>query len=327
MQGFPSVFESIKDLNKVHLDGLLSLAGKFKGYAHDWQGLPIPFIRRPIVATSFLENSTRTKHSFAIAIKNLGATYIDFNADTSSLKKGESLEETLRTLHAQGIDLCVIRTDISKEMAQFKQKPPIKIINGGDGTHQHPTQALLDLFTMTEIGFELEGKTVAIIGDTNHSRVGHSLLDLLPQFGIKVILCGPKVCLPSEDELKAYPGVELSTDVNETVKKSDLLYLLRIQKERHQGVDVSYYDSYPEDFGISMKRLEKLDRKIPVFHPGPANVGVEISRDIIESPLYFGYEQVHNSIFMRMAIIQAVLQNSDKKLGIQFVGRKVQDLN
>ncbi len=326
MQNFPSVFESIKDLEKGHIDGLLKLAGKFKGYSHDWQGLPIPFIKRPIIATSFLENSTRTKHSFAIAIKNLGATYIDFNADTSSLKKGESLEETLRTLHSQGVDMCIIRSNISRELAQFKEKPPIKIINGGDGTHQHPTQALLDLFTMTEIGLDLEGKTISIIGDTIHSRVGHSLLDLLPQFGAKVILCGPSECLPPSQEMKEYPHVEMTTNIDEVIDRSDLLYLLRIQKERHSGNQVNYYESYPNDYGISVERLKRHNKHLPVFHPGPANVGVEITRDLIESPYYFGYEQVHNSIFMRMAIIQAVLQNSDKRLGIQFAGRTIQDL-
>jgi aspartate carbamoyltransferase catalytic subunit len=326
MQNFPSVFESIKDLNKSHIDGLLSLAGKFKGYAHDWQGLPIPFIKRPIIATSFLENSTRTKHSFAIAIKNLGATYIDFNADTSSLKKGESLEETLRTLHSQGVDLCIIRGNVSNELSQFKGRAPIKIINGGDGTHQHPTQALLDLFTMIQIKMDISGKTIAIIGDTAHSRVGHSLLDLLPQYGAKIILCGPPDCLPSAEEMAAYPNVTLSSDVDETIKQSDLLYLLRIQKERHSGKDVSYYETYPEDYGVSVERLRRHNKIIPVFHPGPANVGVEITRDLMDSPFYFGYEQVHNSIFMRMAIMQAVLQNADKNLGIQFAGRTIHDL-
>lgn len=325
MQNFPSVFESIKDLNKVQIDGLLSLASKFKGFAHDWQGLPIPFIKRPIIATSFLENSTRTKHSFAIAIKNLGATYIDFNADTSSLKKGESLEETLRTLHSQGVDLCIIRTSVSQEFEKFKGNAPIKIINGGDGTHQHPTQSLLDLFTMKEIGMELEGKTISIIGDNLHSRVSHSLIDLLPQYGVKVILCGPEQCLPKASEIES-PHVSLSHDIDEAIAQSDLLYLLRIQKERHQGEKTNYYETYPEKYGVSLERLKKHNKVIPVFHPGPANVGVEITKDLMESPYYFGYEQVHNSIFMRMAIIQAVLQNADKNLGIQFAGRKVQDL-
>jgi len=304
-------------------DSLLSLASKFKGFSHDWQGLPIPFIKRPIIATSFLENSTRTKHSFAIAIKNLGATYIDFNAETSSLKKGESLEETLRTLHSQGVDLCIIRTNVSHEFEKFKENPPIKIINGGDGTHQHPTQALLDLFTMKEIGLELEGKTISIVGDNIHSRVGHSLIDLLPQYGVKVVLCGPEECLPKASD---NPHVELCYDVDEAIAKSDLLYLLRIQKERHQGEPTAYYETYPEKFGVSVERLRKHGKAIAVFHPGPANVGVEISKDLMESPYYFGYEQVHNSIFMRMAIIQAVLQNADKKLGIQFAGKTIQEL-
>jgi len=325
MQNFPSVFESIKNLDKVQIDNLLALARKFKGFSHDWQGLPIPFIKRPIIATSFLENSTRTKHSFAIAIKNLSATYIDFNAETSSLKKGESLEETLRTLHSQGVDLCIIRTNISHEFERFKDNPPIKIINGGDGTHQHPTQALLDLFTMKEIGLDLEGKTISIIGDNIHSRVGHSLIDLLPQYGAKIILCGPEEYLPSPSELST-PSIKLCSDVDEAIAKSDLLYLLRIQKERHQGEISSHDETYPREFGVSLKRLKEKGKAIPVFHPGPANVGVEISRDLMESPFYFGYEQVHNSIFMRMAIIQAVLQNADKKLGIQFAGRTITDL-
>jgi aspartate carbamoyltransferase catalytic subunit len=326
MRVFPSVFESIKDLDKGQIDGLLHLAKKFKGFSHDWQGLPIPFIKRPIIATSFLENSTRTKHSFAIAIKNLGATYIDFNADTSSLKKGESLLETLRTLQAQGVDLCIIRSNVSHELSQFKEDPPVKIINGGDGINQHPTQALLDLFTMTEIGMDVQGKTISIIGDTKHSRVCHSLLDLLTLYGVKVVLCGPKECLPEPKELEIYQNVTLSTDVNSAIEQSDLLYLLRIQKERHGNSSTSYYQDYPKNYGISLERMKHLNKTIPIFHPGPANVGVEISRDIMESPLYFGYEQVHNSIFMRMAIIQAVLQNADKLLGIQFAQRTVNDL-
>ena len=323
MHGFPSVLESIKDLDKKQIDGLLGLAKKFKSYANDWHGLPVPFIKTPIVATSFLENSTRTKNSFAVAIKKIGATYIDFNAETSSLKKGESLEETLLTLNAQGIDLCIIRTSVSRELEKFKDNPPVKIINGGDGTHQHPTQALLDLLTIMEIGLDLNGKTVAIIGDCSHSRVGHSLIDLLPMFGAKIILCGPKVCLPQKLD---NPHVTLMDDVNECIKQSDLLYLLRIQKERHQGEDVSYYETYPQDFGVDIARLKKLDRHIPIFHPGPANVGVEISHDLIKSKYYFGYEQVQNSIYMRMAIMQAVLQNQDKNAGINFDNRTINDL-
>jgi aspartate carbamoyltransferase catalytic subunit len=323
MHGFPSVLESIKDMEKSHIDRLLGLARKFKSYAHDWQGIPAPFIHRPVIATSFLEHSTRTKNSFAVSIAKLGATYIDFNADRSSLKKGESLEETLLTLHCQGVDLCIIRTSVSNELSIFKDKPPIKIINGGDGIHQHPTQALLDLFTMKEIGLELEGKTISIIGDCIHSRVGHSLIDLLPLYGVKVILCGPKECLPSQD--KVPQGITLSTDIDECIEASDLLYLLRIQKERHSG-GATYYEDYHENYGVSLDRLKKHQKLMPIFHPGPANIGVEISKDLIKSPHYFGYEQVHNSIYMRMAIIQAVLQNNARNIGTPLENRTIQEL-
>lgn len=323
MHHFPSVFESISDLQDHQIQGLMALASKFKSFSSDWQGLPIPFIKRPLIATSFLENSTRTKLSFTVAIEKLGATHIDFNAETSSLKKGESLGETLRTLKCQGIDLCIIRTSVSHELSQFKDDPPMKIINGGDGTHQHPTQALLDVFTMREVGFDLQGKTVAIIGDLVHSRVGHSLIDLLPRLGAKIILCGPAACLPSVADL---PHVEATEDVSAAIDASDLLYLLRIQKERH-GQDVaSHFNDYQKRYGITLDRLKKHQKSIPIFHPGPANVGVEIGQDVMESPYYFGYSQVLHSVYMRMAIMQAVLQNSDKRIGIQVESQHIEQL-
>lgn len=312
MHNFPSVLESIKDLNLDQINGLVALARKFKGYSDDWQGLPIPFIKTPVIATSFLENSTRTKHSFAIAIEKMRAIYVDFDAEKSSLKKGESLEQTLLTLYAQGVDLCIIRTSISHQLEEFKKNPPIKIINGGDGTNQHPTQALLDLYTMIDAGIKLEGSTIAIIGDLLHSRVGHSLIDLLPQFGANIILCGPEECLPKT----APEGTILTSNRDEAIANSDILYLLRIQKERHQGIKASYYDNYPQEFGISLDLLKKFNKPLPIFHPGPANIGVEISDDLIKSNLYMGHLQVRNSIHMRMAIIQAIIQNKDKTIGI-----------
>ncbi len=310
MNNFPSVFESIKDLDIQQIEGLLSLAKKFKAREVDSP----PFINKiPIIATSFLENSTRTKHSFAIAIQKLGCMYIDFNADTSSLKKGESLEETLLTLHCQGVDACIIRTSVSRELAKFKDRPPLKIINGGDGIHEHPTQAMLDLLTLKELSSDLQGKTISIIGDVVHSRVGHSLIELLPQLGMKIILAGPKQCIPAPSE---YPNIHVTTDLEEAVNQSDFLYTLRIQKERHKGEDSSYYDQYHQTHGLSLDRLRKLGKPdIPVLHPGPVNIGVELSLDLIRSQNYQGYNQVENSIPMRMAIIQAILSNNDKNVG------------
>ena len=310
MNSFPSLLESINDLSKLQIDGLLSLTSKFKTRESESH---LFTYRRPIIATSFLENSTRTKHSFAIAIQKMGAMYLDFNAETSSLKKGESLEETFLTLFNQGVNLCIFRSSVSHQLAQFRESPPIKIINGGDGVNEHPTQALLDLYTLFELSTELEGKTIAIFGDNIHSRVGHSLIKLLPQYGMRVILCGPKHFLPDQNTLPA--GIEISTDRDQTIKECDFLYLLRIQKERHQNqIEFSDVD-YLKTYGVSLELLKKMQKLIPVLHPGPANIGVELDTALIKSSLYNGYLQVQNSIPMRMAIIQSMLLNNDKNIG------------
>lgn len=312
MNSFPSLLESIGDLDKLQIDGLLSLASKFK---HRESESTLFTYKRPIIATSFLENSTRTKHSFAIAIQKLGAMYIDFNAETSSLKKGESLEETFLTLYHQGVNLCIFRGSVSHQLSQFREHPPIKLINGGDGTNEHPTQALLDLFTLLEISPDLEGKTLAIFGDNIHSRVGHSLCRLLPQYGMKVILCGPKHFLPEKNTLPE--GVFWSDNREDTLSRCDFIYLLRIQKERHDpSLASSSTEDYHRTYGVSLELLKKINKLIPVLHPGPANIGVELDHALIKSSLYKGYLQVQNSIPMRMAIIQSMLVNNDKNIGI-----------
>jgi aspartate carbamoyltransferase catalytic subunit len=296
MKPFPSILSTTKELSKDQIQELLNLAKKFKN-GQD----PLFFFKQNpfILSTLFLENSTRTKTSFAIATKKLGGHYIDFNVDTSSLKKGENLEETLLTLKYQGVDLCVIRTPNSNEFEPFKDNPPIKIINGGDGINQHPSQGLLDLFTFFELGINPEGKTMAVIGDIVHSRVFNSLSDLFIRFGGKVIVCAPKECLPPNPE-----GFEVTSSLDEALSKADLIYTLRIQKERHQK-PVSYYETYPQTYGLNNK---KLKNNVPVFHPGPVNIGVELSQDVLKSSQYKGYEQVRNSIFMRMAIITAMIK-------------------
>lgn len=312
MNNFPSVLESSADLTTEQVGGLLSLARKLK--IRDRDHARVFHERRPVIATSFLENSTRTKHSFAVAIHKLGATYLDFNAETSSLKKGESLEETLLTLNCQGVELCIIRTSTSHAFLEFKDNPPIKIINGGDGINEHPTQALLDIMTMQEFDLLKPNKTVAIIGDCVHSRVTHSLLKLLPQFGIKIILCGPKEFLPAPHEIDS-SCVSLTHQLEEAMMSADMIYLLRIQKERHNNHMSLSESDYHKQYGLSTERMKKYSRNWPCFHPGPANVGVEISLELMHSPSYLGYEQVKNSVYMRMAIIQAMILNGDKSIG------------
>jgi aspartate carbamoyltransferase catalytic subunit len=309
MNNFPSVLEAISDLNIDQIEGLLILSKKFKERPSD---STIFTNHRPIVANSFLEYSTRTKHSFAISITKLGCRYLDFNAETSSLKKGESLSETLKTLSCQNVDLCVIRSSESNILSQFKELPPLKIINGGDGINQHPTQALLDLFTLTELTDDLNGKTLGIIGDCLHSRVGNSLCQLLPLFGCKIVLIGPKEFLPTK---VPNDNVSLSSDLDSEITNLDFIYSLRIQKERHKNLNQDLYNEFVKKFSVTLEKLTKFKKLIPVLHPGPVNVGVELDQELLDSPCYKGYLQVRNSIYMRMAIITAMLQNNDKIVG------------
>jgi aspartate carbamoyltransferase catalytic subunit len=311
MASFPSLLESIDDLSPTEIEVLLSRSKHFKDNPE-----LAPFNHtnpKPIIATFFLENSTRTKHSFAVAVERLGGYCLDFNAETSSLKKGESLEETFLTLFYQGVNLCVFRSSVSEQLGEFRATPPIKLVNGGDGVNEHPTQALLDLFTLIELNPDLNGKTIAILGDIIHSRVAHSLIKLLPQFGLRILLNGPAEYLPPASSLPR--GVEISPNRDETLKKSDFLYLLRIQKERHAESQNQKSDEYHEKFGVSLELLKKLNKLIPVLHPGPANIGVELDQKLIKSSLYKGYLQVENSIPMRMAIIEAMLLNNDQNIG------------
>lgn len=308
MLNFPSVLESIEDLDKTQIDGLLKLAQKFKNRVSSTTNFTTT---RPVVATLFLENSTRTKHSFLISIENLGGRSMDFNASTSSFSKGESLEQTLLTLYSQGVSLCIIRTSENNIFKPFKTNAPIRLVNGGDGTNEHPTQALLDLFTMLEWEGGIEGKTIAIMGDCLHSRVTHSLVKLLPQYGAKIIIGGPQEL--SENYAKS-TGLEYISSAKECLKRADIAYLLRMQLERHAN-SVSNIKDYNENFGLSLDLMKKENKFIPVYHPGPCNIGVELDESLIKSKYYRGHEQVKHSIPMRMSILLAMLENGDKEVG------------
>ena len=292
----PSVLESVSDLTLHDIKELLSLARHIKRLG------PTSFSPHQLdftVALIFDENSTRTKFSFIKSLQYLKFHTIDLIPDQSSMKKGETMEETLCTLRAQGINLAIIRRSIPGELHGFKNSPPLPLINGGDGMHQHPTQALLDLLTMIENGEDPKGKTVAIIGDSRHSRVTHSLLQLFEMWETKVILCGPKSSLPRPYES---PFISWSNDVNETIERADILYLLRMQNERHAKFqDSNFFSDYAQLFQINGERLEKYPR--PIYHPGPSNISVEISRDVLKGPWYRGYSQVEHAIYVRMALL------------------------
>jgi len=312
MNSFPSILESIDDLKISQIKELISLTSYFKSNEQT-QHVLLPNSKRPVITTVFLENSTRTKHSFALAIERLGAAYVNFNAQASSLQKGESLEETFLTLYNQGVDICIIRSGISHFLSELKINPPIKLINGGDGINEHPTQALLDLYTLLEISPDLEGKTLAIFGDITHSRVAHSLIKLLTLFKMKIILCGPKAFLPQDLILSS--DIEICEDRDEVIKKSHFLYLLRIQKERHGNKQFENLQDYHHQYGLSLALLKKMNALKPVLHPGPVNIGIELNLDLLKSNLYIGYKQVQNSVPMRMAIMKAMLLNGDENIG------------
>lgn len=303
---FPSVLSSIDDLSLDQIEGLLSLARKIKN--KDYLGIPFG-TTGPIIATYFLEPSTRTMHSFSIAIHKLGGKHLRFEANSSSLVKGETFKETLRTFASQGVSLCITRTSENDFFEPYKDAPPIRLINGGDGTCEHPTQALLDLFTILEYDKNARGKTLTLVGDITHSRVSNSLIKILKKYGIKVILCGPVEMLPKEAE-----GVDLTQDLDTALDKTDFLYLLRIQKERHANTVDGAIDFHTL-YGINLPRLSRLNKKIPVFHPGPVNIGVELTHEVLDSDYYMGYKQVENSIYMRMALIKAMLKNKDTNVG------------
>lgn len=319
MNGFPSVLECISDLTDRQIEGLMDLSHKFKNR----EERRFTFTQgQPMLTTLFLENSTRTKLSFSTAIKRLGGLYLDFPTE-SSLKKGENLEETLLTLSAQGFDICVIRSCENGILHEFKDRPPLKLINGGDGTGEHPTQALLDVFTMRELGHDVKGKTVGIIGDIKHSRVANSLKQLISQMGGEVLFCTPKEWEPVDSN-----KINLTNSLRETLQNSDILYTLRVQLERHDPGIQFDRAHYINEYSLSQEKLEQFGKpNIPVYHPGPVNIGVELQRDILRSKNYKGYEQVKNSIFMRMAIIATMIQNNDKNIGLPIENSEQASIN
>jgi aspartate carbamoyltransferase catalytic subunit len=310
---FPSFIETIKDLNLENIQYLMELAKLYK----DKNGPLLPD-REFAVASFFFEPSTRTKFSFSLAAQRINSLVIDFETSKSSLTKGESFYDTLKTFDAQDVDLAVIRSSESHFLSQYKENCPLKIINAGDGENQHPTQALLDFFTLTELYGDISGKTIGIIGDVAHSRVAKSLIDLATYFHVNIALCGPshfvdsKIC--EENHVREIKSVD------ELISQVDFIYCLRVQNERHDKEFSFDSQSYVQEYGLTLERLKKNQKKNQPFiilHPGPVNVGIELSENIVSSSnnndvvKYLPHEQVKHSLPLRMALLHAVL-NGDK---------------
>jgi aspartate carbamoyltransferase catalytic subunit len=264
----------------------------------------VPALRGRTVVNLFLENSTRTRISFELAAKRLSADVINFSASGSSVAKGEGLKDTALTLQAMGADAIVVRHSSSGSPLQLTRWVDAHVLNAGDGTHEHPTQALLDLYTMRERLGRLAGLRVAIVGDVRHSRVARSLAIGLVEVGAEVTLVGPPTLIPPE---VAGWGVATSFDLDGTLPKLDVCYVLRVQRERQR---LEYFPSvreYARLFGLTRARVASLPDDALVMHPGPMNRGVEIDSDVADLPRSMIEEQVTNGIAVRMALLYLLL--------------------
>jgi aspartate carbamoyltransferase catalytic subunit len=262
-------------------------------------------LRGRTIVNLFFEASTRTRTSFEIAAKRLGADIVSITAAGSSVSKGESLVDTLNTLGAMRPDAIVMRHSASGAPHFLSRYLPIPIVNAGDGTHEHPTQALLDARTILDRLGTLDGLRIAIIGDIAHSRVARSNIFLLSKFGVQVVLCGPATLLPCEMK-KIAPGVSLTYDMEQAIQGADVIMMLRVQLERqHEAAFPA--NEYFQFFGLRPEHVELAKPNVVVMHPGPINRGREISSEVADSQRSAILNQVENGIAVRMAVLERVL--------------------
>lgn len=289
----------IKSLTDEDLHLIFQTADNFK----DVINRPIkkvPSLRDITIANVFFENSTRTKLSFELAEKRLSADVINFSSSGSSVKKGETLLDTVNNILAMKVDMVVMRHSSPGAPHFLANHIKANIINAGDGTHEHPTQALLDTFSIREKLGSVEGKKVVIIGDILHSRVALSNIFALQMLGAEVMVCGPNTLLP---KYIGKLGVKVELDVDRALAWCDVANVLRIQLERQQ---IKYFPSlreYSLYYGINRKRLNALDKPITIMHPGPINRGVELHSDVADSEHSIILEQVENGVAIRMAVL------------------------
>lgn len=289
----------IVDLTRQDIDLILQTAARFKEVINR-PIKKVPSLRDLTIANIFFENSTRTRLSFELAQKRLSADVVNFSATSSSVKKGETLVDTVNNILAMKVDMVVLRHPNPGAAKFLAQKIKARVINAGDGTHEHPTQALLDAFSIQEKLGTVEGKKVVIVGDILHSRVALSNIYCLQKLGAEVMVCGPSTLLPKYiHEL----GVKVSHNLREALEWCDVANMLRIQLERQ---DIKYFPSlreYAQLFGLNKTLLDSLSKKIVIMHPGPINRGVEISSDVADSSQSIILDQVENGVAVRMAVI------------------------
>ncbi len=294
----------IKYLTKNDIELIFQTADHFKEVINR-PIKKVPSLRDITIANLFFENSTRTKLSFELAEKRLSADIINFSASQSSVKKGETLIDTVNNILSMKVDIVVMRHPSVGAGVFLSQHVDAKIINAGDGTHEHPTQALLDSYSIREKLGTVKGKKVVIIGDILHSRVALSNIFALKLQGAEVKVCGPTTLIPKH--IKSL-GVEVETNLKKALEWCDVANVLRVQHER---MDVSYFPStreYTQLFGINKELLDSLEKKIVIMHPGPINRGVEITSDVADADQSIILNQVENGVAIRMSVIYLLAQ-------------------
>lgn len=296
----------IKGLSQSQIQTIFETADNFKSLLNS----PVkktPALRDITIANLFFENSTRTRVSFELAEKRLGADVVNFSSSSSSVKKGETLIDTVNNILSMKVDMVVMRHPAPGACMFLARHVNAQIINAGDGTHEHPTQALLDAYSIREKLGDVAGKKVVIVGDILHSRVALSNIYCLQALGAQVMVCGPVTLIPKNIEQL---GVKISHNLDEALNWCDVANMLRIQLERQ---DQRYFPSlkeYSRLYGLSMNRLSQLNKEICIMHPGPINRGVEITSDIADSSHSIILQQVENGVAVRMAVLFLLAQNN-----------------
>jgi aspartate carbamoyltransferase catalytic subunit len=290
----------IKDLNKDDISLILQTAEQFKEVLQR-PIKKVPSLRDVTIVNLFFENSTRTRISFELAEKRLSADTINFTSSGSSVSKGETLLDTVNNILSMKVDMVVMRHSASGAPHFLAKHIPAAIINAGDGINEHPTQALLDAFSIKEKTGRLEGKKIAIIGDIMHSRVAQSNIYLLGKMGAEVTVCGPPTLIPKY--IREALGVQVNYNLKETLEWCDVANVLRIQLERQNQVLFSSLREYNLVYGIKRQMLDELKKDIVIMHPGPINRGVEIDSDVADSRQSIILQQVENGVAVRMAVL------------------------
>jgi len=306
----------LQDLSADEISLILDQAAEFKRLAEAGE-TKLAGLAGTTVANLFFEPSTRTRTSFSLAAKRLSADTVDFTAASSSLTKGETFIDTARNIEAMGVDQVVVRHSSSGAPHLLAQHLNASVVNAGDGMHEHPTQALLDLFTIREHRGSLKGLTVTLVGDILHSRVARSNIWGLTKLGARVIVCGPSTLIPPHVERLGEHGVEVSNSLDEVLSETDVINLLRIQFERQRSAFFPSIREYAHFFGMNGERIRKAKKDVLILAPGPINRGVELTPDVADGPHSVILDQVTNGLLVRMSVLYLLQQYRERTADLQ----------